>query len=151
MYIVVSLFNRPQQTGIHTICCWCGQGSKQMVCLRNSGTSQTGQTKSDSLSTSARSASGNSACLAPDTQVDDCVAQPLYVFWWYEDPMISSQNCTLQQTLVKRRDQCVHRECHCKIRWQACISFTCMSGVSMHTWLVIFLDRRTEVGRQRLH
>ena len=76
----VSLFERPQQTGIHYICYLCGRSSMQMVCPRNSGTSRTGQTKSDSSSTSARSASGKSAWLAPDTQVDDHVAQPLHVF-----------------------------------------------------------------------
>ncbi len=51
MYIVVNLFKRPQKIGIHNICYWCGQRSKQTVCPRNSGTFHTGQTKSDSLST----------------------------------------------------------------------------------------------------
>ncbi len=45
------------------------------------------------------------------------------------NPMISSRNCTLQQSSVNRRDQCVHRECHCKICRQVCMSFICMSGV----------------------
>ncbi len=31
------------------------------------------------------------------------------------NPMISSRNCTLQQSSVNCRDQCVHREYHCKI------------------------------------
>ncbi len=31
------------------------------------------------------------------------------------NPMISSRNCTLQQSSVNCRDQCVHRECHCKM------------------------------------
>ena len=32
MYNVVSLFKRPQQTGIHNICYWCDRSSKQSVC-----------------------------------------------------------------------------------------------------------------------
>ena len=40
--------------------------------------------------------------------------------------MISSRNCTLQQSSVNCRDQCVHRECHCKIYRQVCMSFICM-------------------------
>ena len=42
------------------------------------------------------------------------------------NPMISSRNCTLQQSSVDCRDQCVHRECHCKIYRQVCMSFICM-------------------------
>ena len=33
MYIVVNLFKRPQKIGIHNICYWCGQRSKQSVCV----------------------------------------------------------------------------------------------------------------------
>ena len=31
------------------------------------------------------------------------------------NPMTSSRNCTLQQSSVNCRDQCLHRECHCKM------------------------------------
>ena len=36
--------------------------------------------------------------------------------------MISSRNCTLQQSSVNRRDQCVHRECHCIKSWLSTLS-----------------------------
>ena len=45
------------------------------------------------------------------------------------NPMISSRNCTIQQSSVNCRDQCVHRECHCEICRQVCMSFMCMSGI----------------------
>ena len=53
------------------------------------------------------------------------------------NPMISSRNCTLQQSSVNCRDQCVHREFHCKIFRQVCMSFICMFVVLYYNsgWL----------------
>ncbi len=40
---------------------------------------------------------------------------PPFFFLSGMNPMISSRNCILQQSSVTCWDQCVHRECHCKI------------------------------------
>ncbi len=53
------------------------------------------------------------------------------------NPMIRSRNCTLQQSSVNCRDRCVHRELHCKIFQQVCMSFICMFVVLYYNngWL----------------
>ncbi len=160
MYNVVSLFERPQQTGIYYICYWCGRSSKQMVCPRNSRTSRTGQTKSDSSSTSARSASGKSACLAPNTQVDDCVAQPLRVFSGMNpkdsslaerladtvSDCFTNQNCNAsftrqhepQDTFVQQVRLCCHTKVSCTTVLQT-MSHAYHGRKQLHSPLVVVL------------
>ncbi len=64
-------------------------------------------------------------------------AQSVSSFLSGMNPMISSRNCTLQQSSVNCRDQCVHRESHCKIFRQVCMSFICMFVVLYYNsgWL----------------
>ena len=64
------------------------------------------------------------------------------------NPMISSRNCTPQQSSVNCRDQCVHRECHCKIYRQVRMSFICMFKVLHYNsgWLSADLLQAVDLG-----